>query len=157
MVDWQRSVTAGVVVWSCSPGFDVDVHEMFVSMWQKFATDVLPLHMRSAWTFVKAEFWPDSGRIIVFPTRAADVRDERALCELIAAELLERWERLADSGLPDDEFSTEVSKLEAEYARTLCKAAAGVFGEDAAIVIRCYDAEEREPFSEWRTSDRSAD
>lgn len=95
--------------------------------WARFAAEVLPANATIGWDYVRIEIWADSGRIIFFPASSkTNRRIEKAVCQVYLAELLKEYERLADSGMPDDEFTEQLTAYEGRLAEALLEGATGV-------------------------------
>lgn len=128
---------------------DSTLREAFAALWQKVLSDVIPRHDDAEWRFIKAEFWTDSGRVIVFPTASAETRDERSACQLVIPELQSWWDELSSSDLPDDEFEDAVNdrltSVADEFFAALTDAGAG---SPRSLAVKCFSADEEEPFAE---------
>lgn len=98
--------------------------EAMAELWNVVADEVLPRNESVDWDHLRAEFWPDSGRIIVFPASSRVVdRIEKAGCQVIFSELLSAYDQLADSDIDDDAFTEQLRTVKAAWADDLEKAA----------------------------------
>jgi hypothetical protein len=76
----------------------------FTDMWRCFFLQVAPLNRRDDWDQVRIEFWPDSGRCIVFVANSERVdRVDRGCCQLISQSLAATWSKFASIHANDDE------------------------------------------------------
>lgn len=87
-------------------------------------TTVVPQNEGVDWDCIRVELWPDSGRIIAFPSNSRrSERIERAGCQVVFEDLLAAYEEIADLELDDHAFSLAVMTLEREWIERFIVAA----------------------------------
>lgn len=85
---------------------------------------VLPQQEGVEWDCIRIEFWPDSGRMIAFPSKTLQMqRIEKFGCQVVFEELLHQYEELADSELSDDVFTSALTEIEAGWIECFISAA----------------------------------
>ncbi|QDU60464.1 hypothetical protein Pan216_13050 [Planctomycetes bacterium Pan216] len=83
---------------------------------------IIPENRNVSWDYLRVELWPDSGRIIVFPSSLSNPnRIEDSGCQIVFDNLLEEYDRLAESGLDDDVFDAKILELEQRWVNILSK------------------------------------
>ncbi|MBI1322249.1 hypothetical protein GC170_03545 [bacterium] len=91
---------------------------------QQIKDYVIPRNDGIAWDYLRVEFWPDSGRMIAFPSsNSISGRIEQAGCLVVFARLRLQYERLADSELEDQEFVAALHEAERDWITTFLDAA----------------------------------
>jgi hypothetical protein len=153
--DWAEEKDRSRVFYRAATPGDTDdsLVEAFNDLRRKLATDVLPKHASADWDCLRAEFWPDSGRLIVYPGRAnSAARTEKSGCDLVIRSLLGFWEALVDSDTGDDVFVRRVRAELRRYAELLLQTwnrqASKIEGAPQEIRILFFEAEEQTPFVE---------
>ncbi len=141
MVKWQ----------DMSGGFSLAIvknnesaEDAIIELCERIANYVIPKNEKVHWDHLRVEFWPDSGRIIVFPASlATNNRVEQAGCQVVFEELLRRYAELADSNIADDEFTAKVLSEERTWIDRFVNAArnTGLRGLRAVF----WDAEDEQP------------
>jgi len=123
-------------------------------VWQFFLTTVLAENKDLAWDYIRVEFWTDSGHFVILPASLSNENFvERAFAYVIFEQLVEQYERLADSNMDDNQFSVNVAKMVAEWISAAEKAAksmdlAGIAERDS-IRIRFHEAGEVETLRDF--------
>ena len=85
----------------------------FVELCKHVKTHVIPANEGVKWECVRIEYWPDSGRIIAFPSRCESAgRVDRASCQIVFRDLLMQYEQNANTDLSDEDFDLAVKELE---------------------------------------------
>ena len=121
--------------------------EAMTELWRLFAGAILPENEAVDWDSIRAEFWPDSGRIIVFPASSAiDERIEKAGCQVCFPELQSAYDLLADADIDDDAFGEQLAALQDQWANELERAARA--SSLSSLRISFWEAESAEPFRE---------
>lgn len=120
-MEWQYSTsgdsTGRVPVGSSLP-------ESLNQMCSHISSDVLPSNDKVEWDYLRVELWLDSGRIIVFPASTKSrYRIEKAACQIIIDEVLQRYEQLADSDIDDGEFTGIMEVEEQKWIQRFLEAA----------------------------------
>lgn len=111
---------------------------------------IIPANREVLWDYLRVEFWPDSGRVIVFPALISKLtRVEKAGCQVIFIDILNAYERLADSNLDDDAFEVELLREEKRWIGDFLSAAhdAGISG----LRIQFWDGDSEEPICDQQT------
>jgi O-acetyl-ADP-ribose deacetylase (regulator of RNase III) len=160
LATWVQLPIRNQKYYSADVAIDGEIDSAFGQLWEKVCRDVLPEHAETDWDFVKAEFWPDSGRIIVFPAPNSLERIDRAGCQLVVHPLLRRWDEMADSEDDDESFDARVSEELHRLAERLLKMLKEVVYSaksdcwsllpKSPLIVRCFNAEEHVPFDELR-------
>lgn len=84
--------------------------------------------------------WADSGRLIIYPSRAESWnRDEAVLYEVVVDRFLRIHDELADSRLADDEFVRQLTELRASYVQLVERAFTAA---NPALPVLVYDSDE---------------
>ncbi len=79
------------------------------AIWDKLFNSVLIRHQHELWDSIRVELWPDSGRVILFPSKIGmNRRIEIAALEVTVTALLEYWEKMNEADVSDDEFDKEI-------------------------------------------------
>lgn len=121
--------------------------EVAAPLLQHFISDIAPLQRDQSWDYIRVELWPDSGRIIALPASStSDIRIENGTCQVISKTLLTFYNQLADSSIPDDEFTDKLLELATAIAESIISAAhaiglANILNKDI-IRIACFDSDE---------------
>lgn len=125
------------------------LQEEMVQLRAVLADRVLPLHRQIAWDYVRAEFWPSSGRLIVFPARhGSGRRDEIAACELTMPVLLAYFDAVTGASRTPESMGRSIRSKLRTYSRALLgawKTAANPMGEDFLVELRTYNADDEDP------------
>ena len=88
---------------------------------------VIPRNAGIPWDCLRVELWPDSGRIIAFPSSSSkSERLEKSGCVVVFSDLLAEYERLADSELDDEEFTRALTQTEMAWMAEFLSAASEV-------------------------------
>ncbi len=107
--------------------------EAMKELWDLVDTELIPQNEGIQWDYIRIEFWPDSGRVIVFPgIKGSDKRIEKAGCQIVFEELLSTYEVLADSGIDDDQFTERLASIQGDWASELLQSA-----KDANLTNLC--------------------
>lgn len=123
-------------------------------IWKFFATTVLAENGGLAWDYIRVEFWPDSGHIAIFPASSSNANFvAKAFAYVVFERLLERYERLADSEMDDEQFSEEIARILATWTSASEAAAKSLDLANLAgrslVRLRFYDAGEEQPLKEF--------
>jgi hypothetical protein len=93
-------------------------------LWRKFLEASAPLNADLSWDHLRVEIWLDSGRVILFPATALfRHRIEKSSCQMICPDLLNFYETLIESDLPDDQMEKEITAKEFNIIAILSAAA----------------------------------
>jgi len=109
-MEWKRLDVRGKRFFTATVSETEQRQVAFVELFRKMCIEAIPHYEFIEPAFLKAEIWPDSGRIIVFPAIDISRRDEPGGCELVLPALHAWWENLADSELADDAFTDAVGR-----------------------------------------------
>ncbi|MES2793023.1 MAG: hypothetical protein V4719_25650 [Planctomycetota bacterium] len=102
MMEWQQ-LKNNVSMATVKSGDSIE--QAMIELCQHIKSRVIPSNAGIDWDYLRVEFWPDSGRVIVFPSSSSNSdRIETAGCQVVFGTLLVEYERLADSDLDDNAF-----------------------------------------------------
>lgn len=88
------------------------IKEAMIEFCKHIKQRVIPCNDEIDWDYLRVEFWPDSGRIIVFPAASSIAeRIEKAGCQVVFLSLLSEYDSLADSSAGDDLFVAELDRV----------------------------------------------
>lgn len=120
-MNWNESnggfVTAFV---ECGESVEQAMSDVCRRIWDH----VIPDNAGVSWDCLRVEIWPDSGRLIAFPSSTSTpLRIEKAGCQVIFGDLLAWYEELADSELTDEEFVVALQREETMWIEKFLVAA----------------------------------
>ncbi len=100
------------------------VPEAVQELWRKYVEDASPKNAEIAWDHLRVELWLDSGRIILYPAIAPfRQRIERSACQMACPDLVNFYDRLIESNLPDDKLEEQLTGKENELVELLSTSA----------------------------------
>ncbi|MGY8769607.1 MAG: hypothetical protein ACKVH8_14415 [Pirellulales bacterium] len=123
------------------------VEDAFLDICNQIQTYIIPNNSSIKWDFIKIEFWVDSGRIIIFPALKNDPsRIEKAGCHIQFEQLLYNYNLIADSDMPDDEFTTLILQEENSWINKFIGIAKQSQISETNLMF--FDADDQTPLNE---------
>lgn len=145
-LEWKTDESESVTVFEANVtgASDRAIDESAAAIWRLFQQEVLPRHERSDWHVVRLEFWPDSGRSILFPAKKPfRDRTEKAMVDVCWSGLLQLWETLeADESISERTFDKRIRT----HVETLLRGFRNTFDKTAlasAVRVDCFLYEKR--------------
>jgi hypothetical protein len=89
------------------------INQAMIDLCHLIKAKIIPSNKDVDWDCLRAEFWSDSGRIIIYPSSSSRPdRIEKAGCQVVFMDLLSEYDLLADSRLDDDAFVAALHRAE---------------------------------------------